>query len=309
MYKSKVWALAVLFSLLFSAVSFASQAPGDDKAPALQTTKWLRGQDAAKDVGNGKNVTVVVFWATWCEACKSAIPVLTELQNTYKKQGLSIVALADEDPARVKRFLKLMGSDISFAVALDDGSKTTDAYRELFPFEGIPFAFVVGKNGNIIWKGNPLDNLQGKLEKIMSGDFSLEEEENAERAHKLLAVYLYLANETDEVDLAQQMHERIMKYGGNNIEFLDHFALATALMVKPETRDLQLALSTAKRAYDLSSGTNASVLDTYAIVLYEAGEITEALNMQVRAVKLDPDGDGYLDRLEKYKAQADLQKG
>ena len=53
--------------------------------------------------------------------------------------------------------------------------------------------------------------------------------------------------------------------------------------------DLDLALSAAKRAEELTGSKNASILDTVGRVLFEKGSVKEAVSTQKRAVELaDP---------------------
>ena len=59
--------------------------------PALDTSQWLGEQrfDATSLQGN---VTLVFFWAHWCNDCAAQEPVLTELQRRFRNQGLRLVA-------------------------------------------------------------------------------------------------------------------------------------------------------------------------------------------------------------------------
>ena len=59
--------------------------------------KDLGGNDVTLQQYKGK-VVLVNFWATWCEPCKSEIPMLIDLQQKYGPRGFSVLGLSmDED--------------------------------------------------------------------------------------------------------------------------------------------------------------------------------------------------------------------
>lgn len=53
----------------------------------------------------GKTV-VLNLWATWCPPCRAEMPALSELQETYAKQGVVVLALSDEDSSTVHQYLQ-----------------------------------------------------------------------------------------------------------------------------------------------------------------------------------------------------------
>src|SRR5688572_27537114 len=66
-----------------------------DKAPKLSIENWVKG-DEVKALGDGK-VYVVEFWATWCPPCVKSIPMLTEIQKDFKKQGVTVIGVASSE--------------------------------------------------------------------------------------------------------------------------------------------------------------------------------------------------------------------
>jgi thiol-disulfide isomerase/thioredoxin len=74
------------------------------------------------------------------------------------------------------------------------------------------------------------------------------------------------------------------------------------------SRDLQLALKAARRANDLTRGTDPIILDTLAWVHFETGDTSRALTLQTKAVALagwdDPEMKG---RLERYRQAVGVQ--
>jgi thiol-disulfide isomerase/thioredoxin len=107
----------------------------------------------------GKPV-IVEFWATWCPPCRTSIPHLNELNKKFKDKGLVIVGVTDEDKATVDDFQKKLPMD--YSVALDKGG-----LGQKFGIQGIPHAFVVGKDGKILWEGHPMALKEAEIEKAL----------------------------------------------------------------------------------------------------------------------------------------------
>jgi cytochrome c biogenesis protein CcmG, thiol:disulfide interchange protein DsbE len=114
-------------------------------------------------------VTIVDFWATWCEPCKKSFPKYQELYVKYKASGLEIVAVSvDEDDTKkeIPAFLKTHG-DVKFPVGWDNGHKVADCYKP----PGMPSAFIVDKQGVV---------------KFMHQKYTPEEEKEIEKELKQL---------------------------------------------------------------------------------------------------------------------------
>lgn len=94
-------------------------------------------------VEKGK-VTIVDFWATWCEPCKKSFPKYQELYVKYKASGLEIVAVSvDDEKKDIPDFIKTYGA--KFPVGWDEGHKIAECYKP----PSMPSAFVIDKNGTI----------------------------------------------------------------------------------------------------------------------------------------------------------------
>jgi peroxiredoxin len=96
------------------------------------TLKSLRGK-----------VVLVNFWATWCPPCRKEMPDLDALYREFKDRGFVILAISDEEPAKVAQFLKEKG--YTYPILLDPGRKVNQQFR----IEGIPKSFVYDRNGKL----------------------------------------------------------------------------------------------------------------------------------------------------------------
>jgi cytochrome c biogenesis protein CcmG, thiol:disulfide interchange protein DsbE len=113
-------------------------APGK-KAPDL-TIESVNGAGKAS-IEQGK-VTLVDFWATWCEPCKKSFPKYQDLHTKYKASGLEIIAVSvDDEEDGIAEFAKTYGA--KFPVGWDDGKKIAGCWKP----EGMPTAFLIDKEG------------------------------------------------------------------------------------------------------------------------------------------------------------------
>jgi peroxiredoxin len=109
----------------------------DFSLPDLQGKTWtlgdLRGQ-----------VVLVNFWATWCPPCRSEMPDLDALYKQFRDQGFVVLAISDEDAAKVNPYLAQY--HYSYPILLDPGRKV----NEVFNIEGIPKSFVYDREGKLV---------------------------------------------------------------------------------------------------------------------------------------------------------------
>ncbi len=132
-------------------------------APELKVTEWVKGDPVRLDKDKGDKIYVVEFWATWCPPCRASIPHLTDIQREYKDKGVVVIGISDEDAETVKPFVEKMGDKMNYTVAIDPTRETHKAFNKIDPIPGIPSAYVINKQGNVVWHGHPM----GKLEEVL----------------------------------------------------------------------------------------------------------------------------------------------
>lgn len=92
---------------------------------------------------HGRNV-LVVFWATWCPACNLEIPHLIELRKTLTDDKLTILAISNEEPGRLKQFAQSKG--INYTVASLGNSPLPKPFADV---TSIPTTFFIDPEGKI----------------------------------------------------------------------------------------------------------------------------------------------------------------
>jgi peroxiredoxin len=127
----------------FAAAMAKLQAQDAQRQQADFTLSDLQGKSwRLKDL-QGK-VVLVNFWATWCPPCRKEMPDLQSLYVRFQAQGFVVLAISDEETAKVTPFIAERA--ITYPVLLDPGRKVNG----LFQIEGIPKSFVYDRNGKLV---------------------------------------------------------------------------------------------------------------------------------------------------------------
>src|ERR1035438_3456566 len=180
--KNSLWlrALTLLTGVALAVAARTAEAKltVGDPAPKLQVAKWVQGDPVRKFDTN--HVYIVEFWATWCGPCRASIPHLNELWQKFKDRGLIAIGqnVWEQNEDGVAPFVKKMGDQMTYRVALDDKSSETNGFMAVnwmraAEQNGIPTAFVINKQGRIAWIGHPMGLNEQILEDILAGRFDI----------------------------------------------------------------------------------------------------------------------------------------
>ncbi len=280
-----VFRLILLLGLCLLACPVLQAGMLGDEAPEIQVCEWIQGGPIKLKAEPGKMIYVIEFWQTECPHCLESLPYLSTLQEQYNQDDVVFIGITTEDTATVRAFLE-KNKDAEYALAVDDDDKTYDQFMAAFDVSGVPHAFVIGRQGRLLWEGHPMGNLEKVLQQIVSGAYDLKEAQNIARARKLLAAYVYLSTETDEKDLARQVGERVFAYGRNDPDMLEKLLRFIITGKKVKQPDLELASRVAKRACDVTGETDLAVLELSAIALHRMGAAEEALAYRAKVKRL-----------------------
>jgi len=321
--KATRWAVAALVAI---AVALPLQA-GElgDKAKPLVIKEWVKGQSVDVTGADGKNIYVVEFWATWCGPCRTSIPHLTELQKKYKDKNVTFIGVStdsEQTVGDVKPFVKKMGDKMNYAVAIDKDGATKKAYMDANYIGGIPHAFIVDQRGRIVWHDHPMnEGFERAIEQVHEGKFDLpaakkriaplQEKRRVEWVQRAyFKEYFQLVQSAGNEKQAAELGQKILEHGREHANPMNGFAWNILTAEGIVTRDLKLALKAAEAAFKASKGENWSILDTYALALFENGKKAEAVKHQRKAIELAKKADAPEQALAELKERLErFEKG
>jgi peroxiredoxin len=134
---------ASLESVINSRTTWDVAFPTWNSKPAADfIVKDIDGQVHNVSDYHGKNL-LVVFWATWCPACKGEIPHLIELRKMYSEDELGILAISNESPDDLKKFAADNGMNYTVA---NLGSALPEPFSKV---TSIPTTFFISKDGTV----------------------------------------------------------------------------------------------------------------------------------------------------------------
>ncbi len=109
-----------------------------------------------------KNVTLLVFWATWCQPCIMEIPALVHLHEKFKDRNFRVMSVNVDDPEgqKVRAISREYG--ITYPVLIGDEA----IMKQYGGVNALPTAFLIGKDGLIrekIQGLHPEEDLEHKI--------------------------------------------------------------------------------------------------------------------------------------------------
>jgi len=311
-----------IYSLISLALTAAVSILGvGDPAPSLDGIQWLKG----KAPSLSSQVTIVEMWRPSCGNCKAQIPHLTSLKKQYGDR-LAIAAICKEPTETIEEFLKTNGDQIEFSVgkALVELS---DKY--MAGVSGVPYAYLINKDGLIIWKGHPA-GIDTILAKAMEGRIDMEQLKNVAQLEASLDNALKTNNpETimpinEKLLAADPANEKALEVGMSSAKYKRNPAMVKEIFDRVPLSELNgekaslfaaMLISENDLAYRYPEAAlrfsfhalskepkNDSYMDIYARVLYSLGDIDRAILWEKKAIAANPAGTVYQTNLGYYMA-------
>jgi thiol-disulfide isomerase/thioredoxin len=290
-----------------------------DPAPSLDGIQWLKG----KAPSLGSQITIVEMWRPSCGNCKAQIPHLTSLKKQYGDR-LAIAAISKEPSEAIEEFLKTNGDQIEFAVGKAP-VELSDKY--MAGVTGVPYAYLINKDGLIIWKGHP-SGVDGILAKAIEGRIDIDQLKNIAQLNASLEAALKTNNpETimpinEKLLAADPANEKALEVGMSSAKYRRNPALVKELFDRVPVSDLggetanlfaAMLISENDLAYRYPEGAlrfsfhaltrepkNDSYMDIYARVLYTLGDVDRAILWEKRAIAANPAAAAYQSNLSYY---------
>ncbi len=307
-----IWVtLPFLIVSLAGAQSTTSTVPLELGAPAPPVTL---DDGALLDFSAG-TVTLIEFVASWCPASRHLLAMQDSMLAAHPDSRCRIVAISQEHPALLGDFVQRAGWTHLTFVSDQDKLLLQDFVLSAWANEGeparLPFAFILGDDpagnpGRILWMGpvvelrrpRPLERFQLALRAVREGAYDLD---HAIELARQQAHYLEMSRETSHALRANDLDRLETLLGelatapvpeGLSTNLVDQMnSIAWGLISSESTTGRQVEIAYLACQVALSGGgeSNAYFLDTYALVLFERGDLQRAVEIQTSAVQMSGD--------------------
>ncbi len=137
---------------------------GDDMQMEDFSMATPEGEElSVMDVVEQNRLTILDFWASWCQPCVREMPVMVELYERFHEKGLGIIGISlDENHDQWTKAIKTLGMTWP---QISDLKGWNSHAAEMFHVQAIPHMIVVNSSGNILKSG-----LRGEaLESFIAG--------------------------------------------------------------------------------------------------------------------------------------------
>lgn len=117
-------------------------------------------------------IVLLDFWGSWCAPCRRANPELVRLYNLYNSKGFEIFSVSldglDKQPNAINDWRYAIEYDgLMWPYHVSDLKAFNSPLIEEFGIEGIPFAILINRDGDIINRGVNLKELPEILSKLL----------------------------------------------------------------------------------------------------------------------------------------------
>jgi len=107
------------------------------------TLKSLRGDNIKLSEHRGE-VVMLNFWATYCDTCKDAFPLLNDIYLKYRNEGFTLLSInTEKDMKKITGFLR--GLAVAFPVLLDTTHEVSDKYE----VAALPSTYIIDRDGQL----------------------------------------------------------------------------------------------------------------------------------------------------------------
>jgi thiol-disulfide isomerase/thioredoxin len=134
---------AILSIMLADATLVAALAKDDGKEAPEFVLRTLDGQNLRLSEFRGE-VVMINFWASWCGACRQAMPALNGLDEKYRRAGLVLLSInIDDETHRAEQMA--LGLKIRFPVLRDEQK----AVSRLYQADTMPLTVLIDREGMV----------------------------------------------------------------------------------------------------------------------------------------------------------------
>lgn len=135
--------LAAILATLVTGLISTTLSQDEARMPSF-TLRALDGSPFSSTSLAGK-VTLIDFWATWCEPCLQEIPHWNTLRSRYREQGLEVLGITVQSGSGAEIRAGIEKLDIKYPIVIGDD----DVVRGFGGIMGFPATFLVDRTGRV----------------------------------------------------------------------------------------------------------------------------------------------------------------
>lgn len=135
--------IALPLMLLVSGLCEAKLSVGDP-APFRLGKNAKGGEEIILQDYSGK-ITVVHFWATWCDYCFKSLPAMEYMQEQLGLASLQVISIAVKDEPKAVNKITNELKELSMVSGVDKTGKVMESFGDDY----MPNVWVIGRDGRI----------------------------------------------------------------------------------------------------------------------------------------------------------------
>jgi thiol-disulfide isomerase/thioredoxin len=136
--------LTFMLFLVFSGLSEAKLSIGD--AAPLRLGKDAQTAEEILLPDSVGKITVVQFWATWCDYCLKTLPAMEYMQEKLGLERLQVISVAVKDEAKTVRKITAEMKELSMRSSIDRTGKIAESFGDDY----MPNIWIIGRDGRVV---------------------------------------------------------------------------------------------------------------------------------------------------------------
>jgi len=130
--------------LLFSGLAQARISVGD--AAPLRLGKDAKSAEEVLLPDSAGKITVVHFWATWCDYCYKTLPAMEALQEQLGLSNVQVVSIAVKDQPKAVKAITAEMNELSMISSIDKTGKVAESFGDDY----MPNVWIIGRDGKVM---------------------------------------------------------------------------------------------------------------------------------------------------------------
>ncbi|MGC4004547.1 MAG: TlpA disulfide reductase family protein [Pirellulales bacterium] len=141
----------------------------DSVGQTMTLTGKPLGTNAKLDLAAYKGrITLIHYWATWCEPCKVDMAQLKELQAKYGKQGFELIGVNLDDKSETA--IDFLTKNRLPSAQLHEVGGLDSRYANEMGIQNLPTMILIDEAGKVVNRGIHITELENELRKRIKTD-------------------------------------------------------------------------------------------------------------------------------------------